>query len=667
MSKAPSQNPTHKPTSKVPTAFTTSVPTSLKLVPSTSPTKSEHPTIQPSKTAKPTKSTSTSHTGTPTETTTISPTYFETIIPSFRNTKAPVYLPTKKSSFSPSIVTSISPSNNPTPNPTIHRVSAKPTFKPSNVPIATPTNSPSKFLPTLKPSNAPTAIPTNSPSKSNPTLKPSPAPTVVNTVSPSQQKPTSSPSGKKPSFRPSKTPIAAPTPLPLADPTAEPIYFPTVDPTAEPIISKTAKPTFRKPTPKTTLRPSVTPSNPSTEPSSEGEEATPPIFNPTFQPLPFPPTIRPDAPTFKPIPFTGKIGYFSTREGQIVDQYGNNIRITGINWYGFETSSFCPGGLNVRTYRSILLQMKEIGFNAFRIPWSDEMLLPASAPLAIDYSINPDLAGLSPVEVLDKIVEYCGEIGMRIILDRHSCQANGSPKEPYWYIPGDPYYTEAQVRADWVMMAQRYAGNPTVIGMDLWNEPKGNTLWTEWFLAAERIGNAILAVNPKLLIIVEGTGENFVWWGSNLYGAIANPVVLTYPDQLLYSAHDYGTSVFPQLYLNLNDTNFPHDLKDIWTPYWAYLFIDNPNPRPVFVGEFGDPLTKKVNQVWMKTLLDFMNGDYYLNGVNQLLPGQKGVSWTYWTINPGGDTTGILQNDWLTVDPVKLEYIGPSLAPLLLT
>jgi len=144
-------------------------------------------------------------------------------------------------------------------------------------------------------------------------------------------------------------------------------------------------------------------------------------------------------------------------------------------------------------------------------------------------------------------------------------------------------------------------------------------------------------------------------------------VVLSYPNQLLYSTHDYGTSVFPQLYLNLDDPNFPHILKDIWTPYWAYLFVNNPNPRPVFVGEFGDPLTLEVNRVWMRHLLDFMNGDFYLNGENQLLPGEKGVSWTYWTVNPGGDTTGILMDDWQTVDQIKIDFIGPSFAPQLTT
>ena len=54
------------------------------------------------------------------------------------------------------------------------------------------------------------------------------------------------------------------------------------------------------------------------------------------------------------------------------------------------------------------------------------------------------------------------------------------------------------------MLAQRYASNPAVIGADLHNEPHGSATWgdgnpaTDWRLAAERAGNAILAANPEL-------------------------------------------------------------------------------------------------------------------------------------------------------------------------
>lgn len=53
-----------------------------------------------------------------------------------------------------------------------------------------------------------------------------------------------------------------------------------------------------------------------------------------------------------------------------------------------------------------------------------------------------------------------------------------------------------------------------MIGADLHNEPHGAATWgsgntnTDWRLAAERCGNAILSVNTNWLIIVEGI-ENY--------------------------------------------------------------------------------------------------------------------------------------------------------------
>ena len=88
------------------------------------------------------------------------------------------------------------------------------------------------------------------------------------------------------------------------------------------------------------------------------------------------------------------------------------------------------------------------------------------------------------------------------------------------------------------LLAKRYAGNDAVIGVDLHNEPHGKATWgsgdpaTDWRLAAEKAGNAILAANPNLLIIVEGIEQykgDWYWWGGNLMGARADPVRLNVP------------------------------------------------------------------------------------------------------------------------------------------
>jgi aryl-phospho-beta-D-glucosidase BglC (GH1 family) len=41
------------------------------------------------------------------------------------------------------------------------------------------------------------------------------------------------------------------------------------------------------------------------------------------------------------------------------------------------------------------------------------------------------------------------------------------------------------------------------------------------------------------------------------------------------------------------------------------------------------------------------------------------MSWTYWALNPdSGDTGGILQNDWTTVNQQKQDYLTPLEFPL---
>jgi endoglucanase len=55
---------------------------------------------------------------------------------------------------------------------------------------------------------------------------------------------------------------------------------------------------------------------------------------------------------------------------------------------------------------------------------------------------------------------------------------------------------------------------------------------------------------------------------------------------------------------------------------------------------------------WQTTLVSFIK--------------QHGISYTYWSWNPdSGDTGGILNNDWQTVNTAKLNVLSTYQAPLL--
>ena len=104
---------------------------------------------------------------------------------------------------------------------------------------------------------------------------------------------------------------------------------------------------------------------------------------------------------------TAAPGWLSTSGNQIVDSAGHSVQIAGVNWFGFESTNMSPDGLWTRSYKDMMDQMVELGFNTIRLPFSSEMLHSTAAPSGIDFSKNPDLQGLSALQVMDKIVDLC--------------------------------------------------------------------------------------------------------------------------------------------------------------------------------------------------------------------------------------------------------------------
>ena len=344
-------------------------------------------------------------------------------------------------------------------------------------------------------------------------------------------------------------------------------------------------------------------------------------------------------------------GYWHTSGNRVLDSNGTQVRIAGINWYGFETSTAVANGLTAQDYKTILHTVKSLGYNTIRLPFSNQVVETPSYP-NISYSnssgaINTDLQGLNSLQIMDKMVAYAGTIGLKIILDNHRSEAgNSAEASGLWFTSS---YPESAWINDWTALANRYLNNPTVVGFDLRNEPhnafSGGACWAcggtnDWHLAAERAGNAVLGVNPKLLIFVEGTdaytSSDYYWWGGNLEGVSSSPVTLSIPNQLVYSAHDYGPAVYGQTWFNGSTT--AASLDSVWTTHWGYVAKNG--IAPVWLGEFGTPNDAASVQnsaagsegQWFQSLVNYLAADTTLN-------------WTYWALN-GEDQLALLDSNY---------------------
>src|SRR5258708_38040877 len=88
-------------------------------------------------------------------------------------------------------------------------------------------------------------------------------------------------------------------------------------------------------------------------------------------------------------------GPLRTNGGNIVDADGRVVHITGVNWFGLETSTFAPQGLWARSLNDMLDQMVQAGFNTIRLPYSNQLFDARSTPNGIDFQKNPVLQWLN--------------------------------------------------------------------------------------------------------------------------------------------------------------------------------------------------------------------------------------------------------------------------------
>jgi endoglucanase len=349
----------------------------------------------------------------------------------------------------------------------------------------------------------------------------------------------------------------------------------------------------------------------------------------------------------------------------IVDANGQRVRLKAFNWYGAEGPDEVVGGLAYQGLDEIASELRGWGFNAVRLQWSNQMYENNAVVASNLLAANPTLMGMHALDIFDQVVNTLAANHLMVILDNHVSNAiwccSDSDGNGLWY---NTAYPESSWIKDWQGMASRYLDQPDVIGVDLRNEPRcvtmnGSTLcasWggpadTDWHAAAERGGNAVLGINPNLLVFVEGVN-----YAGDLSGVSALPIVLSAPNRVVYEAHNYG------FFYSGNPLTSYNDWVNRITPQWGYL-VTGSNPQPLWLGEFGTCNTSS-------TCVNSTNNadlGFWFQMIARYIQANS-LDWGYWPVNGtdsdypnAGRTYGELENYGI----FNTSWNAPSLPSLL--
>jgi len=303
-----------------------------------------------------------------------------------------------------------------------------------------------------------------------------------------------------------------------------------------------------------------------------------------------------------------------TNRHQILDSAGHVVRLTAVNWYGFDQKEFVAGGLDHAPLETIVEQIRAIGVNSVRLPWANETL--ERNPVVPDYALkaNPNFQGKHAIDVLDAVIAALARAHLMVILDNHVSRADWCCSDTdgngLWH---SPEYPEGKWLADWRTIVRRYKKQRWVVGVDLRNELRSGARWggddpqLDWHAASERGGNAVLGVNSHLLVIVEGPeySTNFTAFGKL-------PVTLKIPNRVVYSPHAYASA--SHAFQNYDE------LKQAYDARAGYLLRVEPGV-PLWVGEFGtcQSLDCGDQGPWFRWLVQYLR--------------ENELGWSYWPLN----------------------------------
>ncbi|MBP5281586.1 MAG: cellulase family glycosylhydrolase [Lachnospiraceae bacterium] len=358
---------------------------------------------------------------------------------------------------------------------------------------------------------------------------------------------------------------------------------------------------------------------------------------------------------------------------RILDKDGKEVWLTGVNWFGYNTGTNTFDGLWNSKLEPTVKAIADHGFNLIRVPFSAQLINEWAAgkyPQAnFNQAYNTAMTKMNSLEIFEYFLTLAETNGIKVMIDIHSAETNAAGHNVNLWFTDKVSVEQYYAALEW--MAERYKNNDTIIAYDLKNEPHGKpyegnaaAIWNNskqannWKYVAETAASKVLAKNPNVLILVEGTeiypknskGDYsstdekdyyFNWWGGNLRAVKDFPIDLgKYQDKLVYSPHDYGPTVYEQPWFQ-GSYDYNSLMKDCWHDNWFYIYENN--TAPLLIGEWGG-FMREPNLKWM-TCMRTLISTYHLNH-------------TFWCLNANsGDTGGLLLDDFTTWDTEKYNFV----------
>jgi endoglucanase len=226
--------------------------------------------------------------------------------------------------------------------------------------------------------------------------------------------------------------------------------------------------------------------------------------------------------------------------------------------------------------------IKRSGFNSVRVPFSYRLFVVDNATRTLE---GPGY------ELLDRVVGWCREEGLFVILDMHAAPGGqtGDNIDDSW---GYPFLFESNESQDltvkiWRKIAGRYRNEPTVLGYDLLNEPiahyfNTNELDPKLEPLYRKIVAGIRQVDKNHIIFLGGAQ-----WDGN-FKVFGPP----FDDKLAYTFHKYWMDVNQKAIQEYLDFRDKHNV-------------------PVWMGESGE------------------NNDEWITSFRSLLEANN-IGWCFW-------------------------------------